>query len=407
MNTFAWTISMGFFAGVSAVLSFSTLFPQALFRSGDVLELIPRSVFGSLPCNGFLRALFRRDSFLALFCKAFFVHFCTEPFSVHPFAGFVPSAFVQGLISKPSFRKLFWQAPLQGFSHGFFPQSTFHAPSRMDNSMDSFAASISELYFVGLFSRVLFCSGYIYGHFPVNFLRAFFRRDISVRSFAVVFSLRFFRFASVHFSTEPFFVRSLARFCPWVFFPRGTSFAIFRMDGFNRNFRRIVFSALSGGKFFGAFFSGASSVHIFACETSLGSFAGVFWYVFSQGFYHGLFLGDIYRELFRMDNLQGVFSVLSHARLFPRASFRNGSIHWLIPRSFFLAILCIDFLRALFWRGLLRARFLVCSPCASSQNHLAAALPLSFLRCAFEQSLYSRALYPKRFSARSFAVLSP
>ena len=76
---------------------------------------------------------------------------------------------------------------------------------------------------------------------------------------------------------------------------------------------------------------------------------GLFWYFFSQGVYHGLFLGDIFQELFRMDNLQGVFagafSVLSVARLFPRAFFRNGGISGLILRifsvRFFGVVFCV------------------------------------------------------------------
>ena len=101
----------------------------------------------------------------------------------------------------------------------------------------------------------------------------------------------------------------------------------------------------------------------------------------------------------------GAFPVLSLARLFPRALFRNVGIHLLIPRSFFLAILCIDFLRALFRRGIFRASFLgilsvrfIAEPCFGCP--IAGAFAVRFCTGAF-----SRVLFCEAFSARAFARL--
>ena len=112
-------------------------------------------------------------------------------------------------------------------------------------------------------------------------------------------------------------------------------------------------------------------MHIFACETSLGSFAGVFWYVFAQGFYHGLFLGDIFRELFRMDDLQGVFC-----------------------GGFFRAISCEAVSPGIRWQR----RHLWAHPPepflrASLRNHFLDALSQGSLRCAFEQGVSNRFFY--------------
>ena len=69
----------------------------------------------------------------------------------------------------------------------------------------------------GVLYRAVFRSGDIPGLIPLNFFRTFLCRAHFRRSFAVVFSVRFFRVAPVHFSTEPFCVRCLARFFPWAF----------------------------------------------------------------------------------------------------------------------------------------------------------------------------------------------
>ena len=103
-----------------------------------------------------------------------------------------------------------------------------------------------------------------------------------MRSFALVFSVRFFRVAPVHFSTEPFCVRSLARFFPWAFsqgVPPLQSLAWtvsieFSQDRLQCTILRVTFWCI---------FSGASSVHIVAFETSLGSFAGAFLVRFFAG----------------------------------------------------------------------------------------------------------------------------
>ena len=138
------------------------------------------------------------------------------------------------------------------------------------------------------------------------------------------------------------------------------------------------------------------------------SFAGHRVHGLWHNIYHGLLLGDTFLEHFRMDDSNGFFAVVFPCYL-SRGCFIDTFLQrrhpWDHLQEHFPCIFLQWLLACAFQRGLFRAHFLVCSPCASSQNHLAAALTQGFLRCAFEQSLFSRALFTKSFSARSFAVL--
>ena len=69
----------------------------------------------------------------------------------------------------------------------------------------------------GPFYRAVFGSGDIHGLIPLNILRAFLCRAHFRALFCSGFFSAFFRVAPVHFSTEPFCVRSLARHFPWAF----------------------------------------------------------------------------------------------------------------------------------------------------------------------------------------------
>ena len=98
---------------------------------------------------------------------------------------------------------------------------------------------------------------------------------------------------------------------------------------------------------------------------------GVFWYVFSQGVYHGLFLGDIFRELFRMGYLQGVFCGVFFRAICCEAvspGFLSQRRHlWAHPQEPF--------------------------PLAFSRNHFLDALSQGSLRCAFEQGVSNGSFY--------------
>ena len=123
-----------------------------------------------------------------------------------------------------------------------------------------------------------------------------------MRSLAMVFSVRFFRVAPVHFSTEPFCVRSLARFFPWAFsqgVPPLQSFALTVSIEFFAGSFSVHYPE---GNFLVHFFPGPPPCIFLHVRLPWALSLGLFWYVFSQGVYHGLFLGDIFRELFRMNN---------------------------------------------------------------------------------------------------------
>ena len=138
---------------------------------------------------------------------------------------------------------------------------------------------------------------------------------------------------------------------------------------------------------------------------------GLFWYVFSQGVYHWLFLGDIFRELFRMGNLQGVFcggffrvicceavspgflSQRRHLCTHPQELFPCASLEW-----FFACPLSQELLRV-FYLVLSSVRFPADQFC---WRPIAGVFALRF--CA---GPLFRAFFRKAFLARSFAGLFP
>ena len=146
-------------------------FLRALLRGAVSLGTLsqrrfPRSAFCSLPCNVFLRVLFRRDFFLALFCKAIFVHFCAETFSMHSSQGCLPCAFVRGFIPQPSFRNLFRHDLPRRFSLEPFPWGI----SRAFFCMDSFHGIFRGVVFSALSRGILF-GALFSGPSPWSFLR--------------------------------------------------------------------------------------------------------------------------------------------------------------------------------------------------------------------------------------------
>ena len=138
---------------------------------------------------------------------------------------------------------------------------------------------------------------------------------------------------------------------------------------------------------------------------------GLFWYVFSQGVYHGLFLGDIFRELFRMNNLQGVFcggffraisfeavspgflSQRRHLCTHPQELFPCASLEW-----FFACPLSQE---------LLRVFYLVLSSVSFPADQFCWRLIAGVFALRFCARPLLRAFFRKAFSAHSFAGLSP
>ena len=130
-----------------------------------------------------------------------------------------------------------------------------------------------------------------------------------MRSCGVVFSVLFFRFASVHFPTEPFCVRSLARSFLWAF-SQGSLPCILSHGRFQSTFSQGRSQcALSSETFWCTFFSGASSVHFLSGKSSMGSIAvafsvgcltGPFHFALSfKGEFHKLLRGDYFPTPFR------------------------------------------------------------------------------------------------------------
>ena len=136
----------------------------------------------------------------------------------------------------------------------------------------------------GVFYRAVFRSGDIHGFIPVNFSRAFFCRGHFRALFRSGFSVRFFRVVSVHFSTEPFCVRSLAQSFLWAF---------------SQGFPPCI---LSHGRFQSTFSKGR-----FQCALS----SETFWCTFFRGFLRAFSIGEEFNALHR----GGLFGSFSHGAL--------------------------------------------------------------------------------------------
>ena len=281
----------------------------------------------------------------AFSCDHFILHYFAAEISMSSFAGVFSFALFCRDFLRYVFRRTSSAWIWQGFYHGFFPGDILQDLFCMENFHGLFhgaffAVVVSVSAFAGFFACLLsqsFFRGFSRDFFPWDIFRAllcvvnfhaFFRRASSACTFATILS--------------GISLRVVLR-------------ELFRMDNFHGFFREGFSPALLYSGYLRALFCGGWYQGFFLQWLLLCNFLRVI--------SRGTFLGDIFRELLRMDDFQavffaGAFSVLSLARLFPRALFRNGGIHWLITRSFLLAILCIDILRALFWRVFLRARFL-------------------------------------------------
>ena len=94
---FGMCFSRGPFRAAFTVLSFVGLFSLALFRSGDIDRLIPRSFSCALLRSGFFGTLFRRSFCSALFCRGFFHDRFQEASSALSSAGIFPWVFRRGI----------------------------------------------------------------------------------------------------------------------------------------------------------------------------------------------------------------------------------------------------------------------------------------------------------------------
>ena len=140
---------------------------------------------------------------------------------------------------------------------------------------------------------------------------------------------------------------------------------------------------------------------------------GLFWYVFSQGVYHGLFLGDIFRELFRMNNLQGVFCGGFFPGLFFATEVSMGSSSVALSVRIFGVVFCVPFfpgasscvlfsafLRELSGRSILlapyRRRFCLALLCKASSPRLLSQSFFGTLFCRAFPMGYSPVHLPRK-----------
>ena len=134
------------------------------------------------------------------------------------------------------------------------------------------------------------------------------------------------------------------------------------MDGFNLLFRRVVFNALSRRRLFGAFFPGLPpctfcqgivqwapsrwpfrqvlsrgtyALHIFAKESSISSFVGLFPNAFSQCLFPCAFALSFIRALCYKGFLRALFR-----RNFLSTLFCGGIFRALFPKCFFREFFC-------------------------------------------------------------------
>ena len=180
-------------------------------------------------------------------------------------------------------------------------------------------------------------------------------------------------------------------------FPGGFSRAFFCMDGFHGQFRRVVFSAVSRGKFFGAFFSGPSPWTFSRGRLPWALSLGFFWYALSWSpFILHSFVAEISMTypagvlswlFFEVDFLRNIFCRASSA--WPLAV----HLPWVPPWGHLLRTVSHGRFQRLFCGSFFRAisRQTV-SPVTLSQRRHPWALPQELFPCDSLQWLLAFAL---------------